>query len=142
MKTFLNIETKIKHKISTNKKTGEKTNITICKTESNYNFPTCLYLPDFFKSNTFTGVAKCSPEDENNELYAEKLATTRAKIKAYKHYRKHLKKEIIRAKKELEFLESVIDNINYIIDHEQIHENDLLINEESYKAKINDKKNI
>lgn len=138
MKTFLITESKFTEKTSVNKKTGEEKIITICNMKANINgvnLPiTLFHLPWMDYKNR--SIAIKSVEDIHNQNYAQKLAETRARIGLYKDYKKSLVKAYKEAKKEMEFLNSLIENVSNVITNEILYEGELLVNEEEFKEKM------
>lgn len=139
MKTYLTTESKFTEKISVNKKTGEEKIITICNMKANINgfkMPVILFHLGPWMNYTNRSIAIKSVEDIHNQIYAQKLAETRARIGLYKDYKKTLIKACKEAKKEVEFLNSLIESVSNIITNEILYEGELLVNEEEFKEKM------
>lgn len=139
MKTYLTTTVNFTEKTSVNKKTGEEKIITICNMNANingFNIPFTLYHLNPWMKYTNRSIAIKSIEDIHNQNYAQKLAETRARIGLYKNYKKSLVKACKEAKKEVEFLNSLIESVSNVITNEILYEGELLVNEEEFKEKL------
>lgn len=140
MKTFLTtLSLEFEEKETLIKKTQKNSIVTICnmkaradKAHKGCDLKYLHYFPTLkvYKSQN---IALKSVEDEHNPVFAKKLAETRARIAVLKLYKKDLKEAYKKARKEMEFIENTLENVNKVIDNEITYESELLVREEEFK---------